>query len=60
MSGQSTGMRVSTQMPAPSNENPPPILTVRFDCGTLAPGTKVSAHRGVPFNGSGGTTKLIR
>jgi hypothetical protein len=58
---QSTGMRVATQMPAPSNEYPPPMLTVRFDCGTLAPGPKVPgrAHCGVPFNGAGGTTKLI-
>jgi hypothetical protein len=59
---QSTGMCVATQMPAPSNENPPPMLTVRFDCGTLAPGPKAPgwAHRGVPFGGSGGTTRLIR
>jgi hypothetical protein len=37
---QSTGIRVFTQMPAPSNENCPPMLTVRFDRGTLAPGAK--------------------
>jgi hypothetical protein len=37
---QSIGIRVFTQMPAPSNENCPPMLTVRFDCGTLDPGAK--------------------
>jgi len=28
---QSTGIRVATQIPTPSNENPPPKLTVKFD-----------------------------
>jgi len=52
--GQSIGMRVATQMPAPSNENPPPMLTMRFDCGTLIGVMRqtmaVPNYLGVSFN----------
>ena len=52
----------ATQMPAPSNENVPPMLTVRLDCTTLLPGgnwlAATPAQAGVPAGGAG-TTKLI-
>ena len=57
---QSTGICVFTQIPAPSNENCPPILTVRFDCGTLDPCAKKPgrAQCAMPFCGPGGTVKF--
>lgn len=42
-SAQSTGICVATQIPAPSNENGPPMLTVRLDCTTFMPISVVPA-----------------